>query len=217
MPQASARRGAGPSSTSVAITAPARSDMRRASGIRRRGASGWRYGPRVSRLAARLVVAAAAVVLAACGAPAQVGPALIPAAEAPALPPLAYPLLSGEPWAPPADRVLVLDVWATYCVPCRKAFPKLDRLAADHPEIAVVGLSVDEDDAVVRRFLDEVPARFPIARDREQTVQSGPLQITRLPTVLVVDRRGRIRVRAAELAEAGYDALPAIVAALGAE
>ncbi len=168
-----------------------------------------------------LVAFVAFVVLAAvaCGAPAPARPALVAADAATPLPPLSLRLLSGEPWSPAASagRVLVLDVWATYCEPCRDSFPKLDRLATTYPDVDVVAISVDEEDAVVHRFLAEVPARFTIARDPEMTVREPPLGITRLPTVLVVDRRGRVRFRAEELPEERYDALPALVEELRAE
>ena len=164
---------------------------------------------------------AAAIVLAiaACGAPPRRAPEPIAAAAAAPLPPLEYRLRSGEPWTSSAalGRVIVLDVWATYCKPCRKAFPKLGRLAAAHPEAVVIGVSVDEDDAVVEAFLRAVPAGFAIARDPAQTVQSGPLAISKLPTLLVVDRRGRVRFRGEEMAESDYDVLPGLVAALLAE
>ena len=143
----------------------------------------------------------------------------VAAAHAAMLPPLSYRLTSGQPWTSQAalGHVMVLDVWATYCQPCRKAFPKLGRLAAAHPDVVVLGVSVDDDDAVVDAFLREVPAGFPIARDPQQSVQSGPLAIRALPTVLVVDRRGRVRFRVDEMAEADYDALPGVVDALEAE
>jgi len=135
------------------------------------------------------------------------------------LPPLELRVRSGEAWTPAASagRVLVIDVWATYCKPCRASFPKLSRLAAAHPGVDVVGISVDEDDAVVERFLAEVPAAFTIVRDPEMTVSLPPLDIQKLPTVLVVDRAGRVRFRGDELPEERYDDLPALVDALLAE
>lgn len=134
------------------------------------------------------------------------------------LPALSYRLASGQSWTSESalGRVVVLEVWATYCQPCRKAFPKLNRIAAARADIVVVGVSVDDDDAAVSAFLREVPAEFPIARDPDHTVQTGPLAIQALPTVLVVDRRGRIRLRA-EMTEADYDALPAVIDTLRAE
>jgi thiol-disulfide isomerase/thioredoxin len=167
-----------------------------------------------------LLAVAFVTFVAACGSgSARPAPALVPATAAAELPPLEYALLAGGSWSSRAGdgHVLVLDVWATYCKPCRKAFPKLDALAAAYPAITVVGLSVDEEDAVVHAFLREVPATFAIARDPQRTVASGPLAIQRLPTLLLVDRHGRVRLRAEEMAEADYDALPALVAALLAE
>lgn len=165
------------------------------------------------------VVLALLVALAGCGGAGRAGPALIPAASAQPLPPLAYSLLDGAPWrsSDAAGRVLVIDVWATYCKPCRAAFPKLNQLAAAQPETAVIGLSLDEDDAVVRAFLAQVPAAYSIARDPKLTVQQAPLRLTKLPTLLVVDRQGRVRLRAEDLQEADYDALPGLVSALLAE
>ena len=174
----------------------------------------------LSRLAVLAALALGApAMLGGCGGTERRAPSLIPAAGAAPLPPLAYRLLTGEPWSSSAaaGRVLVIDVWATYCKPCREAFPKLNRLAAAYPDAAVIGLSLDEDDAVVRAFLAEVPAAYPIARDPKLSVQTGPLRLTKLPTLLVVDRRGRLRLRAELLHEADYDALPGLVAALLAE
>ena len=156
----------------------------------------------------------------ACGGSRPRALAPLPATSAAPLPPLEYRLRTGEPWTSgsAAGRVLVIDVWATYCKPCRKAFPKLGQLAAAYPDTAVVvGVSVDEEDAVVEDFLREVPAAFLIARDPARTVQSGPLRLSKLPTLLVVDRRGRIRYRGEAMAEPDYDLLPGLVATLLSE
>jgi thiol-disulfide isomerase/thioredoxin len=142
-----------------------------------------------------------------------------PAASATPLPPIELHLRDGASWTARAaeGRVLVIDVWATYCVPCRKAFPKLGQLAAAYPDAVVVGISVDENDADVESFLREVPAAFLIARDPKQSVQSGPLQLSKLPTLLVVDRAGRLRLRREGVAESDYDLLPELVSTLLAE
>ncbi len=62
-----------------------------------------------------------------------------------------------------------------------------------------------------------IAAAFLIARDPTRTVQSGPLALSKLPTLLVVDRRGRIRYRGEAMAEADYDLLPGLVSTLLAE
>jgi thiol-disulfide isomerase/thioredoxin len=168
----------------------------------------------------RSVVAIAIVILVTgCGGPDRRALSPIAASRATPLPSLSYRLLSGQPWASQTalGRVIVLDIWATYCIPCRKSFPKLGQLASAHPDLVVIGVSVDDNDVAVEHFLRQVPAGFPIARDPKQSVQSGPLAIRALPTVLVVDRRGRIRLRVDQMSEADYDALAGIVDALSAE
>lgn len=164
----------------------------------------------------RLVLA---LVIAACGSASRSPRTPTPAAQAPSLPPIAFRTTSGTEWVSDGarGRVILLDVWATYCKPCRKAFPKLGALAAGRPDLDVIGVSVDEDDAVVTQFLREVPATFTIARDPTMTVKTGPLQITALPTVLVIDRRGRIRLRIENMVESDYDDLHGVVDALRAE
>ena len=162
----------------------------------------------------RAAVLATIVAAGACARPAP-APTPVPASAAALLPALSYPLVDGTPWtsADVAGRVAVIDVWASYCKPCKKSFPYLNQLAAD-PTVAVVGVSVDEDDAAVAAFLAEIPARFPIARDRTQSVEAAPLAITKLPTVLVVDAAGRVRLRLEEPRADDYASLPGVIAAI---
>lgn len=179
-------------------------------------ATWWRpSGARATRYGARVRAFAISAVLIGC-ASAPAAPTPVAAERAPMLPALSFPLVDGTAWssAALAGDVAVIDVWATYCAPCKKSFPQLNALAADG--VAVVGLSVDEDDAAVAAFLTEIPAQFTIARDRTLTVQEPPLAITKLPTVLVVDAAGRVRLRLEEPAESDYAALPAVIAALRA-
>lgn len=163
------------------------------------------------------LVAAAALALAACGGQ---PPTLAPPASATPLPDLTFPTLDGPAWSSASARgkVLVVDVWATYCKPCRDAFPRLDALARAHPDAVVIGVSVDEgEDAVVRRYLHDLAPSFPIALDPGLTITKPPLGVTRLPTLLVIDRAGKIRLRRNEAKLADYDALPALVDTLTAE
>jgi thiol-disulfide isomerase/thioredoxin len=56
-----------------------------------------------------------------------------------------------------SGKITVLNLWATWCAPCRHEMPSLDRLAGllDESKFRVVGLSVDQDDFLVREFLIE--------------------------------------------------------------
>jgi thiol-disulfide isomerase/thioredoxin len=93
-----------------------------------------------------------------------------------------------------AGRVRVVELWASWCEPCREALPALDRLAAElGPRgLSVYAVSLDEDAAPLAAFLREVPVRLPVLWDRSGEA-SGALGARRLPTTLVVDRGGRVR------------------------
>jgi thiol-disulfide isomerase/thioredoxin len=125
-------------------------------------------------------------------------------------------LVAGGTWTSESARgqVLVIDVWATWCKPCSKGFPKLDALAARRTDIAVVAITIDEDPGAIRHFLAEFPLAVPAAHDAKQELTRPPLNIARLPTVLIVDAGGVIRRRLEEPAEADYDRLDELASAV---
>jgi thiol-disulfide isomerase/thioredoxin len=125
------------------------------------------------------------------------------------LPSLTLPLVAGGAWSSTSARgsVLVIDVWASWCKPCSKAFPKLDAFAASHPNVKVVAISIDEDPAAASAFVAEFGLRVPAVQDAKQSVTRAPLGISRLPTLLVVDADGIVRQRIEEPTERDYDRL----------
>jgi len=108
----------------------------------------------------------------------------------------------------------VLDLWATWCTACQREHPKLERLQAAYAEqgLRVVGLDVGETPEVVRAYLAENRLSFPVYLDPEFRVADA-LGDNQLPTLLLVDREGRILRRSAALDQAMLEALKA---ALGA-
>ena len=92
-------------------------------------------------------------------------------------------------------KVVVLNLWATWCAPCRREMPALDRLQAEHGDdgLAVVALSQDRGEALdkIRTFYDEEGVET-LAIYRDPSARSArELKAPGLPTTIVIDRQGR--------------------------
>jgi thiol-disulfide isomerase/thioredoxin len=101
-------------------------------------------------------------------------------------------------------KVLLLNIWATWCPPCRKEMPSLDRLQQQlgGPDFEVVALSIDHEGvSVVKRFFKEIDIRA-LAIYNDKTVRAGlDLGAVGIPTTLLIDRSGREIGRVAGPAE----------------
>jgi thiol-disulfide isomerase/thioredoxin len=106
-------------------------------------------------------------------------------------------------------RPIVLNFWATWCPPCLKEMPDLDRLQGAHAAggLQVVGLAVDGP-TPVRQFLARQPVRFAIGlAGLDGTELSRRLGNSNggLPFTVVFDGQGRLRHR--KLGQTDYDEL----------
>lgn len=94
-------------------------------------------------------------------------------------------------------EVVVLNVWATWCPPCRDEIPGFVELQREFRDegVTFVGLSVDEDGlAAVRRFAQTQTLNYPQVASQEVAYRKYG-RTTAVPRTFVIDRRGQIRYR----------------------
>ncbi len=89
-------------------------------------------------------------------------------------------------------RVVVLNLWATYCAPCVEELPSLLELQRKMPQLAVVGVSTDQDDAVYRHFLTQHHVDLLTVRDGDQRI-NALYGTTLIPETYIIDRNGNLR------------------------
>jgi cytochrome c biogenesis protein CcmG/thiol:disulfide interchange protein DsbE len=92
--------------------------------------------------------------------------------------------------ATPAGRVLVVDFFAAYCRPCQRALPALEALHAAHPDVAVVGVSMDDGLEGAAAMVSRHHLTFPVVHDGGH-VLAGRFRVTELPSSFVADADGR--------------------------
>ena len=93
-------------------------------------------------------------------------------------------------------KVVVVDFWASWCVPCRRSFPWLDEMQSKYGEqgLVVIGVNMDADPSEAESFLQEFPVRFRIVRDADGTLARS-YDVIAMPSSYVIDRSGNIATR----------------------
>ncbi len=89
-------------------------------------------------------------------------------------------------------RWIVLNFWATWCAPCRREMPSLDRLQTALPDLAVVPVATGRNPVEsIRRFYEEAGiANLPVLRDPTSAF-GREMGVLALPVTVIVDPEGR--------------------------
>ncbi|HZM87501.1 MAG TPA: cytochrome c biogenesis protein CcdA [Blastocatellia bacterium] len=95
-------------------------------------------------------------------------------------------------------KVVVVDFWATWCVPCLSEIPMFNQLKKDYQPrgVEVIAISLDEEGAVkVKPFLKAHPMSYTQTVGDESTAAAFKVDSSTLPVTLLIDKQGRIRFR----------------------
>jgi thiol-disulfide isomerase/thioredoxin/outer membrane lipoprotein-sorting protein len=103
--------------------------------------------------------------------------------------------LGGETFSLAAlkGKTVLLDFWATWCGPCRKSMPALEKISSEfkNSDLVILGMNTGEDREVVEEFLKKTPLEYPVVFSGD----SGVLEsygVTAFPTFILIGRDGKV-------------------------
>lgn len=114
-------------------------------------------------------------------------------------------------------NVVFINFWATWCPPCLREMPSMQRLweQLKQKDFVILAIDVGEDDETVFQFTValDTPLEFPLLLDREgKIVEQWP--VLGLPTTFIIDKQGRVAFRAVGAREWDQPELVSVITAL---
>jgi thiol-disulfide isomerase/thioredoxin len=117
-----------------------------------------------------------------------------------------------------AGKVVVLNVWGSWCAPCKHEQPALERAWTATKALGVqfVGINVrDSSEVAPQRHVERFGVTYPSFFDPKSQLVARFRGVQAIPSTLVLDRKGRLAARV--YGEVGYDDLVALVRRVAAE
>jgi thiol-disulfide isomerase/thioredoxin len=93
-----------------------------------------------------------------------------------------------------ADKVVVIDFWASWCGPCKESFPAMNDLKKKYADkgLVIIAVNEDEDAGDMRDFLKDNPAEFTVVRDAGQKLVAVA-GIGTMPSSFVFGPDGKVK------------------------
>jgi len=93
-------------------------------------------------------------------------------------------------------KVVLVDFWASWCVPCRRSFPWMNRMQQKYAGdgLVIVGVNMDAASADADSFLRDTPAEFRIVFDPDGELARS-FEVEAMPSSYVIDRDGNVAAR----------------------
>lgn len=90
-------------------------------------------------------------------------------------------------------KIVYLDFWASWCVPCRKSFPWMNAIQRQYQQqgLVVISVNLDADAELAKKFLQQTPADFAIIYDAKGSL-AKKFKLKGMPSSYLFNRQGKL-------------------------
>jgi thiol-disulfide isomerase/thioredoxin len=88
-------------------------------------------------------------------------------------------------------KVIYIDFWASWCAPCKKSFPWMNKINKTYKDLEVISVNVDSEKSYATEFLDSTPANFPIVYDPNGKI-AKKYKLKGMPSSYVINKKGQL-------------------------
>ncbi len=89
-------------------------------------------------------------------------------------------------------KVVYVDFWASWCIPCRKSFPWMNEIQQKYgKDLVVIGVNVDQEKNLADQFIKETSPQFKIIFDTKGALATE-YQVAAMPSSFIIDKKGNI-------------------------
>jgi thiol-disulfide isomerase/thioredoxin len=90
-------------------------------------------------------------------------------------------------------KIVYLDFWASWCVPCRKSFPWMNAIKRQYQQqgLVVMSVNLDADAELAKNFLQQTPADFAIIYDAKGSL-AKKFKLKGMPSSYLFNRQGKL-------------------------
>lgn len=104
--------------------------------------------------------------------------------------------LSGTQYTYTKDKVAVVNVWASWCAPCRAEAPTLAALANKYKDVAFIGILTRDNPATAEAFQRRFKLPYPTVIDDSILIGfKGSLPANAIPSTVILDKKGKVAAR----------------------
>ncbi len=89
-------------------------------------------------------------------------------------------------------KVVLIDFWASWCAPCKKSLPELQKMEGQYDDLRILAINIDDDKNNALKFMKKIDLDLTVLFDEKKEV-AKTFNFSEMPSAVLVDQNGVVR------------------------